>query len=49
MREGMNKGEQQIPTKRDRERIVLPMKNPFLLLLSISSMMKQRMREREMR
>jgi len=36
----MNKGEQQIPTEREkREKIVLPMKNPFRLLLSISSTM----------
>jgi hypothetical protein len=39
-RDGMNKGEQQIPTEREkREKIVLPMKNPFRLLLSISSTM----------
>jgi hypothetical protein len=39
-RDGMNKGEQQIQTEREkRDRIVSLMKNPFHLLLSISSMM----------
>ncbi len=46
-KEGQNLSESNKEQQKERQKIMLPINNPFHLLMSISSMMMQRMRERE--